>query len=190
MCIRDRRVGSVNVLRRQFEVIMKEGWLLQYCSTRKCRLVHSSSTRSLLKCSTLNNSPNDRKRKISPGHLIVKPRKKALVTSFENTSANKPKASNIFVDGIEFEASKEACAYEKYVQEKSLELNKICSKETVCPSLYAKGSTSGIKGKQTWSNREFEWYTAEERLLFVAKSSKECERWVCLLNWLVYYNNQ
>jgi hypothetical protein len=37
----------------------------------------------------------------------------------------------------------------------------------------------------TWSNREIEWYMAEERLLFSCLTDEECDRWVCMLNWVV-----
>lgn len=36
-----------------------------------------------------------------------------------------------------------------------------------------------------WTNRELEWYLAEERLLFACLSDEECDRWVCILNWLI-----
>ena len=37
----------------------------------------------------------------------------------------------------------------------------------------------------TWTNRELEWYQAEERLLFACLTENECDRWVCMLNWAI-----
>ena len=37
----------------------------------------------------------------------------------------------------------------------------------------------------TWTNRELEWYFAEDRYLFAAQSEEACDRWVCILNWLI-----
>jgi len=42
----------------------------------------------------------------------------------------------------------------------------------------------GLGGHTTWTNRELEWYLAEERLLFSCLSEEECDRWVTLLHWL------
>ena len=45
-----------------------------------------------------------------------------------------------------------------------------------------------LGGLNTWSNRELEWYLAEDRLLFACLSDEECDRWVCMLNWLIQKN--
>jgi hypothetical protein len=37
----------------------------------------------------------------------------------------------------------------------------------------------------TWTNRELEWYYAEDRFLFAAMNEDECDRWVCIMNWLL-----
>ena len=41
----------------------------------------------------------------------------------------------------------------------------------------------------TWTNRELEWYFAEDRFLFAAKDEDECDRWVCIMNWLLAAND-
>ena len=47
------------------------------------------------------------------------------------------------------------------------------------------GWMKNLGGMNTWSNRELEWYLAEDRLLFACLSNDECDRWVCMLNWLI-----
>jgi hypothetical protein len=47
------------------------------------------------------------------------------------------------------------------------------------------GWIKNLKGTNTWSNRELEWFLAEERLLFACQSDEECDRWVCLFNFLI-----
>jgi len=42
-----------------------------------------------------------------------------------------------------------------------------------------------LLGNFTWTHREFEWYFAENRFLFAAEDESECDRWVCVLNWLL-----
>lgn len=46
------------------------------------------------------------------------------------------------------------------------------------------GWIQNLGGLNTWSNRELEWYLSEGRLLFSCITNEECDRWVCLLNWL------
>lgn len=46
------------------------------------------------------------------------------------------------------------------------------------------GWIKNLGGINTWSNRELEWYLAENRLLFSCFSDQECDRWVCMLNWM------
>lgn len=52
------------------------------------------------------------------------------------------------------------------------------------PSSWIKSLSSNF----TWTNRELEWYFAEDRFLFAAKNEEECDRWVCILNWLLAAN--
>lgn len=47
------------------------------------------------------------------------------------------------------------------------------------------GWIKNLGGMNTWSNRELEWFMAEERLLFSCLSDEECDRWVCTLNLLI-----
>ncbi len=49
------------------------------------------------------------------------------------------------------------------------------------PSSWIKSLSSNF----TWTNRELEWYFAEDRFLFAALSEEECDRWVCIMNWLL-----
>ena len=47
------------------------------------------------------------------------------------------------------------------------------------------GWIKSLSNVYTWSNREMEWYDAEERLLFACITEDECDRWVCMLNWAI-----
>ena len=50
------------------------------------------------------------------------------------------------------------------------------------PSSWIKSLSSNF----TWTNREMEWYFAEDRFLFAAPGNEEdCDRWVCVMNWLL-----
>jgi hypothetical protein len=49
------------------------------------------------------------------------------------------------------------------------------------PSSWIKSLSSNF----TWTNRELEWYFAEDRFLFAALSEDECDRWVTIMNWLL-----
>ena len=49
------------------------------------------------------------------------------------------------------------------------------------PSAWIKSLSSNF----TWTNRELEWYYAEDRFLYAALNEEDCDRWVCVLNWLV-----
>ncbi|CDW83195.1 UNKNOWN [Stylonychia lemnae] len=51
------------------------------------------------------------------------------------------------------------------------------------PSSWIKSLSSNF----TWTNRELEWYFAEDRFLFAAKNEEECDRWVCIMNWILAY---
>jgi len=171
------KFDKTNIVYKQFEIIMKKDWLLKYSSTRKL----SQSMCSLFRRNTYNNSPSN---KVS-GHLLLKPRKSVVNISFENTLISKPRLPCVFVNHIAFESADEACSYEQYVEEKGLKLKQLGIKEVIYPKFYMNRCTSGIKGKQTWSNRELEWYEAKGRLIFFAESLQECERWIYLLNWLI-----
>ena len=49
------------------------------------------------------------------------------------------------------------------------------------PSSWIKSLSSNF----TWTNRELEWYFAEDRFLFAAANEDECDKWVCIMNWLL-----
>jgi len=49
------------------------------------------------------------------------------------------------------------------------------------PSSWIKSLSSNF----TWTNRELEWYFAEDRFLFAATNEDDCDRWVCIMNWLL-----
>lgn len=51
------------------------------------------------------------------------------------------------------------------------------------------GWIKNLAGIYTWTNRELEWYWAEERLLFAYLTEEECDRWVCILNMLIGKNS-
>lgn len=52
------------------------------------------------------------------------------------------------------------------------------------------GWIKNLGGINSWSNREAEWYLAENRLLFSCLSDEECDRWVCMINWLVWMSKR
>jgi hypothetical protein len=43
-----------------------------------------------------------------------------------------------------------------------------------------------LGGSNAWSNREAEWFMAEKRMLFGCSNEMECDRWVTILNWMIY----
>ena len=45
------------------------------------------------------------------------------------------------------------------------------------PSSWIKSLSSNF----TWTNRELEWYYAEDRFLFAAKNEVDCDKWVCIM---------
>jgi len=49
------------------------------------------------------------------------------------------------------------------------------------PSSWIKSLSSNF----TWTNRELEWYFAEDRFLFAATNEEDCDKWVCITNWLL-----
>lgn len=49
------------------------------------------------------------------------------------------------------------------------------------PSSWIKSLSSNF----TWTNRELEWYFAEDRFLFAALNEEDCDKWVCIMNWLL-----
>lgn len=49
------------------------------------------------------------------------------------------------------------------------------------PSSWIKSLSSNF----TWTNRELEWYFAEDRFLFAAVNEDDCDKWVCIMNWLL-----
>ena len=49
------------------------------------------------------------------------------------------------------------------------------------PSSWIKSLSSNF----TWTNRELEWYFAEDRFLFAALNEEDCDKWVCIINWLI-----
>jgi hypothetical protein len=49
------------------------------------------------------------------------------------------------------------------------------------PSSWIKSLSSNF----TWTNRELEWYYAEDRFLFAALNEDDCDKWVCIMNWLI-----
>ena len=49
------------------------------------------------------------------------------------------------------------------------------------PSSWIKSLSSNF----TWTNRELEWYFAEDRFLFAATNEEDVDRWVCIMNWII-----
>ena len=62
------------------------------------------------------------------------------------------------------------------------------SKPVEAEEIFVRNPSSWIKSLSsnfTWTNRELEWYFAEDRFLFAAFNEEECDKWVCILNWLI-----
>ena len=62
------------------------------------------------------------------------------------------------------------------------------SKPQQAEEIYVRNPSSWIKSLSsnfTWTNRELEWYYAEDRFLFAAKNEVDCDKWVCIVNWLL-----
>ena len=62
------------------------------------------------------------------------------------------------------------------------------SKPTVAEELLIRNPSSWIKSLSsnfTWTNRELEWYFAEDRFLFAGGNEQDCDKWVCIMNWLL-----
>ena len=79
--------------------------------------------------------------------------------------------------------------YKKFVQERGKELVKVQAKKDITPKNPCPWIPS-LASKDTWSSRQKEWESAENRLLFALPSKEECDKWVLLLNWLVDLINQ
>eukprot|EP01022_Parablepharisma_sp_SALTPOND_P024678 TRINITY_DN552_c5_g1_i1.p1 TRINITY_DN552_c5_g1~~TRINITY_DN552_c5_g1_i1.p1 ORF type:complete len:410 (+),score=33.08 TRINITY_DN552_c5_g1_i1:4447-5676(+) len=90
------------------------------------------------------------------------------------------------VDKVAFEDEDEAKDYISFVKAKGTSLAK---SEKKLKTKLSKASFKSTPGKGTWRNREVEWYMAEERMVFGAKSVEECERWIWVLNWLLHSDN-
>lgn len=92
-----------------------------------------------------------------------------------------------YVDNIAFPKEDEVSDYRAYIKGNEQRLGSVSKCENIGvknPKKWIKG----ISGPNTWNNRLLEWYTAEERLIFVAKTEKDCNMWIRLLNWLKYKN--
>ncbi len=54
------------------------------------------------------------------------------------------------------------------------------------PTLASKGLRRSPRlDPNTWTNRECEWFAAENRFLFACESEEMCNKWVVILNWLM-----
>lgn len=62
------------------------------------------------------------------------------------------------------------------------------AKPLAAEEIFVRNPSSWIKSLSsnfTWTNRELEWYFAEDRFLFAALNEDECDRWVAIMNWLL-----
>ena len=57
--------------------------------------------------------------------------------------------------------------------------------EEVLDSKSPVGWMKNMRGLDTWSHREIDWYLSENRLVFSCQSDKECDLWVTILNYLI-----
>lgn len=67
-------------------------------------------------------------------------------------------------------------------------LEESLAKPLEAQEIYVRNPSSWIKSLSsnfTWTNRELEWYYAEDRFLFAAMNEDDCDRWVCIMNWLL-----
>jgi len=62
------------------------------------------------------------------------------------------------------------------------------AKPLAASEIFVRNPSSWIKSLSsnfTWTNRELEWYFAEDRFLFAATNEDDCDKWVCIMNWLL-----
>ena len=158
----------------QFEIFMKSGWSLQYSSMPKQFYLEAQDL-------SLDYNPDK-----SADQLATRSRSQSKPNASVTVSPERPSRRHkmVMVDRVEFEGKKEALEYVDFVKKYGPALSRIQKKERV-ETKSPKKWIKTLGGMHTWNNRELEWYCAEERLLFAAKSVDECERWVWLLNWFI-----
>ena len=62
------------------------------------------------------------------------------------------------------------------------------AKPLAASEIFVRNPSSWIKSLSsnfTWTNRELEWYFAEDRFLFAATNEDDADKWVCIMNWLL-----
>eukprot|EP00826_Nyctotherus_ovalis_P056638 TRINITY_DN768_c0_g1_i12.p1 TRINITY_DN768_c0_g1~~TRINITY_DN768_c0_g1_i12.p1 ORF type:complete len:410 (-),score=31.79 TRINITY_DN768_c0_g1_i12:123-1352(-) len=166
----------------QFEIVMKADWklgLVYYQENLLYGLDDIEDKRS-------KNVSVDKFGRIIGAHLMLKP---TLLEKYEKGFASpkqKPIESKklIHIDKIRFYSTKEAEEYKAFMLHNKERLTRISKTEEV-EVKNPKRWIGGLGGIHTWSNRELEWYLAEERMLFATETESECDRWILLLNWLI-----
>ena len=175
--------------RHQFEIIMKSTWSLKQNSApfNRSIILQNTSKRTRNKRSIYTLIAHTDKS--VEGHLMPKP---PLLNKYRNELneqfiTNPIEEKFYYVKGIKFSDAYEAKLFEDYMNENEYKLAKMITEEKITSKNPNKWINS-LSGLHTWNNRALEWYLAEERMLFSAKSEVECNKWVLLLNWLLYCN--
>jgi len=173
-----------------FEIIMKSEWSLE----RYCSVLDSINCKSLF-------TPKDKNKKISrnnlrvlvscpeeavSGHLMLRPSLLDRYISEKqriNIKDMKAEEKVYYVNGVKFKDKKEAKLFKEFVRKEEKMVGVRREEEITAKS--PKKWINSLSGFHTWNNRSLEWYLAEERMLFSAKTEAECNRWVFILNWLL-----
>jgi len=165
----------------QFEIIMKPNWKLGKFYYQEIGIDNLGQKNYDNRSVSVG-----RIAKPVPAHLMLQP---PLLDRYKNDSIISRKGSVeseelIYVDRIRFRDAQEAKAYKAFALKNKDTVTLISRAEEIGVK-NPKRWISGLGGMHTWSNRELEWYLAEERMLFATKTEIECDRWVILLNWLL-----
>jgi len=185
----------------QFEIFTKPGYSLEYTSMlKKWKEAATKPQQKIIysKQQTLNRSQSENhstflSTKLSHKRLsLTTPTNKkpnGLLFDISDENLDNKNEKSTFVDRIEFTSKKEAFDYAQFVRDHGIQLSQIQFKEKL-KTKSPKRWIQGMKGKQTWNNRELEWFFAEERLLFSAKTLEECERWIWIINYFLSKHNK
>jgi len=167
----------------QFEIIMKPTWdpkRSHIYKDIKLNIEERGRNRSFSKNTSMNSFCGT-----VDTHLM---KRAELLDKFKNDICNQEKQTKLFkvykIDGVRFNNKDEARSYKKFLNENKAKLTRTANIEIITVKNPKKWIKS-LSSSHTWSNRELEWYLAEQRMLFSAQSLKECNRWIILLNWLL-----
>eukprot|EP00826_Nyctotherus_ovalis_P046364 TRINITY_DN5231_c0_g1_i10.p1 TRINITY_DN5231_c0_g1~~TRINITY_DN5231_c0_g1_i10.p1 ORF type:complete len:402 (+),score=89.02 TRINITY_DN5231_c0_g1_i10:151-1356(+) len=170
----------------QFEIVMKPSWdPRRSCIYKNSKPPIKEEKGRNSSFSNLRNPSINSFIKTVDSNLMKRPELLNNLKGIFPCSQERKKYFKVYkVDGVNFSSKSESQLYSKYLSENKARLTRTANLELINvknPKKWIKGLSSS----HTWSNRELEWYLAEQRMLFVARSQNECDRWVVLLNWLL-----